>query len=271
MREVTEKRTTDMEDVRAVELYAEFRRSYQTKRVTISVSSPDLADDLTMPAFPMMFHQAVSDPLREMSRSTNDFQRWINMLAAWEPIYEACNQDEKLSILGEHIAPISALVLGAPQALRGRMIFAAATGCGHANYHLSGTRPDLQWNGSGHLTMSVASRIGQPWAKWRQLAPILGELGRGSISEDTDDYRNQREHGHPRNIGMGLTASVSVTEDAGGRSWGFGSKEAIPLETVINVAVGQHAVVVRAYEALCDLAHEQFEALMVFDRTNTAT
>ncbi|MNY73530.1 hypothetical protein D3C86_2123420 [compost metagenome] len=70
---------------------------------------------------------------------------------------------------------------------------------------------------------------------------------------------------------MGLTASVSVMENSGGRSWGFGSKEAIPLETVINAAVGQHAVVVRAYEALCDLAHEQFEALMVFGRTNTAT
>ncbi|WP_223508710.1 MULTISPECIES: hypothetical protein [unclassified Pseudomonas] len=261
-----------MEDVRAVELYAEFRRSYQTKRVTTSVTSLVLAGDQTLPAFPMMmYHHAVSGILREIWRSTNDFQRWINMLAAWEPIYEACNQVEKLIILGEHIAPIAALVLGAPQALRGRMIFAAATGCGHANYHLSGTRPDLQWNGSGHLTMNVASRIGQPWANWRQLAPILCELGRGAISEDTDDYRNQREHGHPRNIGMGLTASVSVIEDAGGRSWGIGSKEAIPLETVINVAVGQHAVVVRAYEALCNLAHEQFEALMVYSRTNTVT
>lgn len=262
-------REKTMEDARAVELYAEFRRNYQKKRVATIVSSPDLAGGVTMPAFPMMiFHQTASDTFRELSNSTNDFRRWINMLAAWEPIYEACDQDEQLSLLVEHIAPFSALTLGAPQALRGRMMFAAATGCGHANYHLSSTRSDLQWNGSGHLSMSIASRIGQPWANWRRLAPVLSDLGRGSISEDTDDYRNQREHGHPRNIGMGLTALISVTESAGGRGWSFGSREAIPLETVINVAVGQHAVVVRAYEALCDLAHEQFEALMEYGRNS---
>lgn len=256
-----------MEDDRAVELYAEFRRNYRDKRVATIVSSPDISGGVTMPAMTlMMYHQAVADTLRELSNSTNDFRRWINMLAAWAPIYDACDQEEKLSLLCNHISPFSALALGAPQALRGRMLFAAATACGHANYQLSPTISPLQWNGSRHLTMLIASRIGQPWVNWRRLAPILGELGHGSIAEETDDYRNQREHGHPRNVGMGLTAFVSVTDHAEGRTLGLGSKDAIPLATVIGVAVEQHALVVRAYEALCDLVLEQFEALMALGR-----
>lgn len=252
-----------MEDDRAVELYAAFRGNYRDKLVPSIVSSPNLGGGVTMTGRTlMMYRQIVSDFLRELSNSINDFRRWINMLSAWAPIYEASEQDEQLSLLVEHISPFSTLALGAPQALKGRMIFAAATACGHANYQLSPASPELQWDGKGHLTMKKASRFGQPWANWRLLAPILGELGHGPISEETDDYRNQKEHGHPRNIGMGITAFVSVEDHAEGRTMGLGSKDAISLETVIDVAVDQHALVVRAYEALCDLACEQFDALM---------
>jgi hypothetical protein len=256
-----------MEDDRAIELYAAFRRNYRDKRVTTIVSSPDLSGGESMPAMTvMMYHQIVADTLRELSNSTNDFRRWINMVAAWAPIYAACDHDEKMSLQCEHIAPLAALALGAAQALKGRHMFAAATGCGHANYQLYRARSELQWDGSKHLTMPVASRIGQPWANWRRLAPILGELGHGSISEETDDYRNQREHGHPRNVGMGITTFVSIYDHADGRTMGLGTKQAISLETVIEVAAEQHAVVVKAYEALCDLALEQFEALMAAAR-----
>lgn len=253
-----------MEDDRAVELYTAFRGNYRDKLVRTIVSSPDLAGGVTMPASTLlMYNQIVSDNLRELSNSINDFCRWINMLSAWAPIYEASEQDEQLSLLVEHISPFSALALGAPQALKGRMIFAAATACGHANYQLSPGSPELQWDGRGHLTMKKASTLGQPWANWRLLAPILGELGHGPISEETDDYRNQKVHGHPRNIGLGITVFVSVEDHAEGRTMGFGSKDAISLETVIGVAVEQHGLVVRAYEALCNLAREQFDALMV--------
>lgn len=256
-----------MEDDRAVELYAAFRRNYRDKLVPTIVSYPDLASGESMPASTLlMYNQIVSDSLRELSNSINDFRRCINMLSAWAPIYDASKQDEKLSLLVEHISPFSALALGAPQALRGRMMFAAATACGHANYQLSPASPELQWDGKGHLTMKKASSFGQPWVNWRLLAPILGELGHGSISEETDDYRNQKEHGHPRNIGMGITSFVSVTDHSGGRTMGLGSKEAISLETVIGVGVEQHGLAVRAYEALCDLAREQFDALIVAGR-----
>lgn len=254
-----------MDDDRAVELYAAFRKSYQTKRLGLEtiVAPPGLSGGRMMPALTVLIYdQSVSSLLQGLSNSINDFRRWINTLAAWAPIYDAVGQEEQMSLLVEHITPFSVLSLGAPQALRGRMIFAAASACGHANYQLSPGVAGLQLDWTKHLTIKDASRIGQPWANWRRLAPILGELAFGSISEDTGDYRNQSEHGHPRNIGMGLTASVSVTDHAGGRTMGVGSIDAIDLKTVITVAVEQHALAVRAYDALCDLAREQFEALM---------
>ncbi|MBD8708464.1 hypothetical protein IFT47_17685 [Pseudomonas sp. CFBP 13711] len=256
-----------MEDDRAIELYASFRKNIRDKLITTIVSGPNLSGGKPMPGMTLgMYQQSVSDFLRELANSTNDFRGWINTLAAWAPVYNACDQDERLSLIKEHISPYSALVLGAPQALKGRIMFAAATSCGLANHQLTPSLPGLQWNGSKFLTMAVASKIGQPWINWRRLAPILGELGHGPISEGTDDYRNQREHGHPRNIGIGITTYVSVEEHSEGRTLEFGLKQAIPLETVIEVAVGQHAVAVKAYEALCDLAQEQFGALMAAAR-----
>ena len=104
-----------MEDDRAVELYAAFRGNYRYKLVPTIVSSPDLDGGATMPASTLlMYNQIVSDNLRELSNSINDFCRWINMLSAWAPIYEASEQDEQLSLLVEHISPFSALRRPAP-------------------------------------------------------------------------------------------------------------------------------------------------------------
>lgn len=252
-----------MEDDRAIELYVQFRQNYQNKHISTIIAPSDLAAGRSLPAYTMMpFDSSATDFLRELSNSTNDFRRWINILAAWRPIYDAVDQDEQLSLITEHITPFSTLAMGAPQALRGRMMYAAATGCSHANYHLHGGDSRLQWLGSGHINMQVASRIGQPWAAWRDLAPILAEMGHGAIAEETGDFRNQREHGHPRNIGLGITTSVQILDNPeGARGWSIRPSYAISLSSIIDLTTAQHAIAVRAYAALQTLLTAQFEAL----------
>jgi hypothetical protein len=57
---------------------------------------------------------------------------------------------------------------------------------------------------------------------------------------------------------------VKVTEGSDGqRSWAIGARDAISIETVVEQASAQHALTVEAYELLCALAEEQFEALLV--------
>lgn len=248
-----------MTDERAIQLYAQFRQNLHNQVVSDGVSPPELSNGEPMDGSVFLFESATSDTLREIGNSVNQFLRWINTLAAWRPIYDGLDQGERLSILVQHVGPYSTLALGAPQALRGRLIYAAATSCGHANHALH-RDPRLQWHG-GHVRMTDVSRIGQPWSRWPALAAALNEIGQGDFSEDTSDFRNQREHGHPRNVGMGLTASVSVRIEDGSRVVGFGSRDAISLDDVIRLSIEQHALVCRAYRAFCDLAVEQFSSL----------
>lgn len=246
---------------RAIELFIEFRSNLRTSLVSECVEAPQLSGGETMHGLMLPFHGTAADTLRQLLSSIHDFQLWINTLNAWQPIYARLDQSEQLSLLREHIRPYSTLALGAPQALRGRLIYATSACCGHANFELHRSEQGLQWT-DGHVNMKVASRVGQPWAQWPALAQVLGEIGQGDFSVDTDDFRNQREHGHPRNIDLGLTSVISVRADGESRSWGFGSKQAIPLEEVIRLSVEQYPIVCRAYRAFRELLQEQFTALM---------
>ena len=253
-----------MDDHRALELYAQFLTFRRQHSPMAIVQPPDLHSGRSMAGPMIPFVENASDFLRELSNSINDFRRQVLTIEAWARVYESCGDDDRLSILVEFIRPFGTLALSAPQAIRGRIIHAAAIGCSHANHVLNRADNTLQWDGTGHLTMKVASRIGQPWASWKSLAPLLSQkLASGPIYELTDDFRNQQEHGHPRNIGIGLTASVVTAEgDGGRRCWSIGSWEAISIATVLEQTAEQHAIAVEAYGLFCALAREQFEALL---------
>ena len=254
-----------MDDHRALELYAQFLTyRHQHSSPLAIVQPPDLHSGRPMTGPMIPFVESASDFLRELSNSINDFRRQVLTIESWGRVYDSCGNEDRLSILVEFIRPFGTLALSAPQAIRGRIVHAAAIGCSHANHVLNCANKALQWDGTGHLTMKVASRIGQPWASWKRLAPLLSQkLASGSIYESTDDFRNQHEHGHPRNIGLGLTASVVVAEgDDGRRSWSIGSREAIPIATVLEQTREQHAIAVEAYGLFCALAKEQFEAMI---------
>ena len=207
-----------MNDRRAIELYAQFLDHYKRKSPLAIAQAPILSDGRSMSGRMIPFIESTADFLRELFNSINDFRRWINTLDAWQRVYDVSGNEDRLYILFEHIRPFSTLALSGPQAIRGRIMHAAATSCGHANFVLHGHNPTLQWNGAGHLTMKIAAKIGQPWDSWKALAPLLSQkLGYGPIHDLTDDFRNQHEHGHPRSIVLGLTASVVVAEGDGGQ------------------------------------------------------
>ncbi|WP_458725454.1 hypothetical protein [Pseudomonas mandelii] len=268
-----------MFDDRAIELYTQFR-NYARKLPPIDrpLLRP-LTDGQTMSGQVILFVEAASDFSRELFNSVNDIARSLVMLKAWAQVYEECDRYEQYDLLLEHIRPHSTLALGAPQAIRGRFIYAAAMCCTQANRVLHPDRPELAWRGKGNMNLQIASKVGQPWDKWKELAPILSEgLSFGAISELTGNFRNATEHGHPRNIGMGLTASVELSEiempgrlkPCGGltettkkQAWAVSVREAIPLSSVIEVLTEQYALALKAYELLSELLQDQFNALQV--------
>ncbi|KTB69954.1 hypothetical protein AO068_15240 [Pseudomonas sp. ICMP 3272] len=266
-----------MSDDRAIELYTKFR-NYARKlpRIDRPILQP-LADGQTMSGQMILFVEAASDFSRELFNSVNDIARSLLTLKAWVQVYEECDLSEQYDLLLEHIRPHSTLALGAPQAIRGRFMYAAAVCCSHANRVLHPDHTELAWSGKGNMNMPIASRVGQPWEKWKKLAPILSEgLSFGAISELTGNFRNATEHGHPRNIGLGLTSSVELSDiempgclkPCGGMSettkkqaWAVSVREAITLGTVIEVLTEQYALTLKAYELLSELLQDQFNAL----------
>lgn len=266
-----------MFDDRAIELYTQFRNYAQKLPPIVRPLLKPLSDGQTMNGQMMLFVEAASDFSRELFNSVNDIARSLLMLKAWKQVYDECSLYEQFDLLLEHIRPHSTLALGAPQAIRGRFMYAAAVCCSQANRVLYPDRPELAWTGKGNMYMPIASKVGQPWHKWKELAPILSEgLSFGAISELTGNFRNATEHGHPRNIGMGITSSVELSEieipsrlkPCGGtteithkQAWTVSVREAIPLGTVIEVLTEQYALALKAYELLNDLLQDQFNAL----------
>jgi hypothetical protein len=251
-----------MEDARALQLFGEYLKSRRAvPPLGELVSPPDLIGDDPIIGSLAIFYDRAQDTLRELSNALNDFYTHINVVNAWLPIYSACEQGEKLDLLIDHILPVSTLALGAPQALRGRLLFAAAMCCDRANFELFRDDPQLHLGEKTHLTMKVASKIGRPWEAWKELPPIFEELRGLRESEITTDFRNQREHGHPRRIGIGLTSVLHVEQTEDGKAWSYGVWPPIEIETVVAVSVQQHAVACRAYSAYKGLIAEQLAAL----------
>lgn len=250
-----------MTDDRALELYALFLQSYRDKLHTVIVEPPALPHEKGVPSNSANTLLGLGrDHLRELSNSINDLRRWINIVAAWKPIYESCCQDEQLELLLQHITPVATLVLSAPQALRGRILYTAANGCSIANYELYRNEPKRQWIDK-HLTMKIGSDIGAPWPAWPALAECMKAISTTEWSLATNDFRNEREHGHPRNIGMGITATIKTKQVDAGRQTGHGFREPIPLQTVIDTGIEGHTAVVAAYNALGVLLGQQVKAL----------
>lgn len=221
----------------------------------------ELCETNSHPARAMLHQEASNEFLRELFNSVNSLRRWITMVMAWEPIYETCSQADKVELLVRHITPVSELVLAAPQALKGRMIYAAASASNIANNFFFVDDHKLQYGEKTHINMKVAQKVGNIWCAWPAFAQALEKVNPDSWSIHTSDYRNAREHGHPRNIGLGLVAVVNTTGVGRDRKTGYGTLPAIPLRTVIECGIERHEAVISAYQALGTLLKEQHQAL----------
>jgi len=251
-----------MDHGRALELYAQFLTNYEDKRLKVVVEGPILPYD---PGVTSLAAHTIADAgedfLREISNSINDLRRWINTVAAWKPVYEICEMDEQLHLLVQHITPVATLALSAPQALRGRIMYAAASCSAIANHELHRENPKLHLL-PDHVNMTSASKLGAPWGAWPALAQRMNEISTTVWSLSTTDFRNAREHGHPRNIGIGITNIFKIKQVDGRRQIASGFREPIPLQTVIDTGIEGHTAVVAAYHALAALIEEQTQALI---------
>lgn len=251
-----------METERAVELYQQYLTNYDSQSAIAIMPQFELSSGSTHPVAAMLHLEAADDFLRELFNSINSVRRWLSMIKAWLPIYESCSQDEQLELLLCHITPVSELVLAAPQALRGRMIFAAAAASNIVNNEFFTDDERLQYDhDKTHINIKLAQKVGSPWLAWPAFAQALGQVNPDSWSARTSNFRNAREHGHPRNIGLGLVNVITTKGVGKERRTGFGTLPAIPLHTVLECGIERHGAITTAYQALGALLQQQHLAL----------
>lgn len=215
-----------------------------------------------------------SDALREIANTINDFGRNIGAIRAWHPIFEEADVPEKHEILIDHIRPLAVLCLGAPQAIRGRLIHAATASSHHANIFLDREPNRPSWNGA-YVSMSIARKVSRPWSSWPALSAALTSLGDDEFGQATGMFRNEHEHGHPRSIGIGNTRFVrridpansagnnlfnTSDEEIAEEVWTIGSHEPLDIADLLPLFDKQCELALAAFGAYHDLLTEQLAA-----------
>ena len=265
------------EDDRAIELYAQFRKELHTVPLFEVAPYPRPFEGGSFNLIALGFHTVAQDGLREIANSINDFGRYIRSLHAWHLVYERSAQDDQYNLILEHIRPLSVLCLGAPQALRGRLIYAATATSFHAAAFVKWPDKSPDWNG-GHTNMKTARDMSERWSTWPVLAQELSAMGHEQLSSATDDFRNAHEHGHPRGIGIGHISTVrripdieklipprpgapSTTESKRPRpGWSFGEQPPLKVDDLLPLLRQAHSTALRAFKAYLALVEEQHAA-----------
>lgn len=263
-----------IKDDRAIELYTEFRKELRAAPLFEIAPYPRPFEGGSFNILAMPFHTVAQDALREIANSINDLGRYIRFLHAWHVIFERVSEDDRYNLLLEHVRPYTVLCLGAPQALRGRLIYAATATSFHANHFLTWPMGMPKWDG-GHTSMKTAKAMSEKWAAWPALAAELNVLGQDQLSQATDDFRNKHEHGHPRGIGMGHISVVKrvvkpekVFDSLGGQplsnkpmeSWSFGEQSPMQLAELLPLFEQEHARALQAFKAYLAMVEEQHAA-----------
>ncbi len=246
-------------DEYAIELFSRFRQNRKTVPLLTLAPYPRPFDEGAFDGLAMPFQFIAQEALREIPNAINDLCRYIHFLHAWQPIYDAVSQEVQHNLLLEQIRPLTVLCLGAPQALRGRLIYAATAASFHANAFIPWPEGKPDWNG-GHTSMETAKRMNKKWSRWPALASALSQMNTTVFNEATSDFRNQHEHGSPRSIALGHTSHVKRVEKNGRVGWSLGEQPPMQLNELLPLLEREHGHALNALNAYIALVDEQHAA-----------
>lgn len=247
-----------MTEARFVELYKTFRVGLRDAvRLELApYPRPFAGGSFNLLAMP--FHEVAQDALRELANGINEFRGYIRSLDAWRPIYDGLSENEQHEMLIEHVRPLAVLCLGAPYALRGRMIYSACAASYHSGHFVDWPEGRPEWRGE-HSSWTKAERLAKRWNAWPALGQALTALNGEAFNAFTSDYRNNHQHGQPRAIAIGHVAAIKRLPGER-NSWSFGHYEPLAIDTLIAPLVEEHRRSLVAFRAFLALIEEQHEA-----------
>ncbi|MBB3798623.1 hypothetical protein FHY17_002873 [Xanthomonas arboricola] len=245
-----------------LDTYAQFRTNRESVPRAAYAPFPKVFAGLTLfggDAF--LFAEASKRSVTALANAINAFSGYIRDLEAWLIVTSSVDRDDMFALHIEHIDPLAIVAIGAPQALRGQMIFAATESSYFASKFAPSSVED-SWNG-GHVSMTTAETMSHPWKAWTPLKQALSAMSGPGYNQATMDFRNQNEHGAPIEIGLGITTRVRKQRDHEGKlspGWEVHDHQALKLIEVIPLLKQEHALALAAFMAYVALVEDQVAA-----------
>ncbi len=246
---------------RAIELYAEFRRTLPQAPVLPYAPYPNPFANRTFdPFLGQVFVQVANDVLRELANFINEFGGYIRRLDAWRWVQRSLLEDDKLAVIVEHVRPLAVLCLNSPYAIRGRILHAVCSVSQHASHYYRPPYGPSTWSGT-HANFKQAQKLADRWNAWPAVCEALKLMNGESFSSLTGEYRNNHHHGQPRGIAIGYTSEVKrVAMPNDQESWSVGMRQPLSVEDLVVPLGLEHGFALSAFRAFLGLLEEQIAA-----------
>lgn len=197
----------------------------------------------------------------ELSNSLNELLRYITILTAWNEVIIGKNIDEKYEIIIEFVAPIAALAINLPYAIRSRFIYSVT----HLSHQANRTKQkkwvdDLRID--REINFDTADKYSSYWKRYRELKLALEKIANKKFQSDTHNFRDKYNHRYSLKIEIGITEFVKRNVGDDGRvSYGIGFTKPLKIDKLLPVLKQQYSACFKAFAEYQRLVEEQISVI----------
>lgn len=242
-------------DLRMVELYTQFRE------VRRSLSELPLANywdsDAGGRGLRLPHTEAAIDRRRELANAINGYWRELRSAQAWHEVYLPLDAEERVEVLLDHLWSHAAACVDLPYILRGRFIEAVCVLSATVGSSLGRQHSETP----EHFSMKEAKRLADSWTSWRALASELSNLGGKEFTAAVGNLRNDRHHGAPDGIELGMRLHAKVSQSEGRNRVSIFIRQPVALAAILAAAEAEYHRSLRCLSAFDALVAEQDSAV----------
>lgn len=244
----------DQDDKRLLELYAQFLK----RREAVSIGQPaeyaEFAGPYDGASFAVGWLSEGEVPA--VTNKVNAFWRHLGGLIAWNEIYQSLDEDDKFNVVIEFITPTADHCLSMPYSIK-QMLIKSICHISHQTNRFCGPNfSEEALKKDRNLNFHEAEKLAGAYAAWSRLRDALLELDDGQYRKESNDYRNELNHGFATNIEYGHFLTIKRV-DGNPSAYNFMSVPPLQLGNVISSLARQYNAALLCHDRYIDLIREQ--------------
>lgn len=242
-----------MKNNRVIELFLEFRREVMAQPEEKLARFADKEfGQIDWSA--MAFMTIVDAHALALTNEVNEFVLYLSELRAWKQVLSTLEEHERFEAM-ELVHPLVHLCMGSPYTLKVRFCRSIAQVSHQGNrFVVDGWRDDEDVQNPNFKT---ARRLAGQWPSWPRLEGALSKLNSDEFKATVYDFRNESQHGFPRQIEIGVTPFVRRERTESGVGYSFGAYPPLALADAVAALTGQCAAALAVHAAYTHLVDEQ--------------